>query len=89
MDDISYKKHMAEKFQKYEDLCKRCGACCGAFDGDPCLHLQKNESGYFCKIYDKRLGMRKTIKGHIFECVEVKTILDIPWIGDKLCSYKK
>lgn len=84
------KKIMAEKERVYEQMCTRCGACCGAYDGDPCRNLcRDNEGYYYCKDYGNRLGMQKTINGVRFKCVMIREIINESWIGDHRCAYKK
>jgi len=86
---INYDKYQEEKFKKWEDACKCCGACCGTVDGDPCLHLIKQNNGkHFCEIYNARLGMRKTRSGKIFRCVEIRDIINKHWPGSNNCVYK-
>ncbi|UCD15996.1 MAG: hypothetical protein JSV34_02790 [Candidatus Omnitrophota bacterium] len=83
------RRYLRFKEEEWENLCIRCGGCCGAFD-DPCLHLKKNKSGkYYCEIYRKRLGLRKTVKGEEFDCVPVKEIIRTYWKKDYLCTCKK
>ena len=83
-------RYLKSKEQGFEDICLRCGACCGAYDGDPCLHLKKDKKGkYYCDIYPNRLGDRKTVSGEEFECVPIKEILNTSWDGDWRCAYKK
>ena len=78
------------KQREAEDLCVRCGACCGAYDGDPCRHLKKDAQGaFFCEIYSRRLGTRRTLKGEKFDCVLIEKILTTSWEGDWRCAYKK
>jgi hypothetical protein len=78
------------KRKEVDKLCTRCGACCGAYDGDPCLHLKKGEKGaFFCEIYPQRLGTRRTVKGEEFDCVLIEEILKTSWEGDWRCAYKK
>ncbi|MFC1514592.1 hypothetical protein ACFL5X_01655 [Candidatus Omnitrophota bacterium] len=76
--------------KQLERLCIRCGACCGAYDGDPCLYLKKHKKGYYhCEIYATRLGTRITVSGEDFDCVPIARILKSSWIGDWRCSYKR
>lgn len=76
--------------QAYEALCKRCGACCGVFEADPCVHLKKGEDGlYLCLTYESRLGMQRTVSGREFKCVPVRSILFESWSGSWNCAYKK
>jgi len=68
--------HLKLKEEEFESRCKRCGACCGAHDGDSCVHLKNGKNGgYYCEVYDSRLGIQKTISGKSFECVSIKEIL--------------
>ena len=72
-----------------ENLCIRCGTCCGAYDGDPCVHLKKDkDERYYCEIYNSRFGMRKTVNGNTFRCVPVEKILKDGWFQSALCPYK-
>ncbi len=74
----------------WESKCTRCGACCGALEGDPCENLLFLPNGkYACKIYENRYGLRKTISGKEFHCVPIRAILSIHWPGDSCCGYKK
>lgn len=85
----SHLKYLEEKDKEWENLCRRCGGCCGAYD-DPCLHLKKNKKGKFdCEIYPERFGLRKSVKGEEFNCVLVKEIIKTHWKKDYLCVYKK
>ena len=73
MDEAAYLLKQEEEHVKYEALCRRCGACCGSLDGDPCEQLKQDESGkYFCPVYDHRIGMHKTISGVQFACVPIR-----------------
>ncbi len=92
MTKIKQKSKKRAKFSKhnFEAICKRCGACCGAYDGDPCEYLRKRSDGrYFCAIYDHRFGIHHTINGHELECIPIRDKLKEPWIGDGLCVYKQ
>ncbi|MCK4519614.1 MAG: hypothetical protein KAT96_00370 [Candidatus Omnitrophica bacterium] len=85
----NYLKYFEEKDKEWESLCRRCGACCGAYD-DPCLHLKKDKEGkYNCEIYSERFGLKKSIKGEEFNCVPIKEIIKTHWKNDHLCAYKK
>jgi hypothetical protein len=84
-----YQQYLNSKQQEWENLCIRCGGCCGGFD-DPCLHLKKdNDNKYFCEIYQARFGQRKTVNGNKFNCVPIKEIIHTRWSNDNLCSYKR
>ena len=75
--------------QEFEDICIRCGARCGAYDGDPCEHLRQDRNGqYYCEIYHTRKGTHYTVMGLEMDCVSIITKLKTSWIGDKYCSYK-
>ena len=88
-NERDYLEHLESKERGWEDLCTRCGGCCGAFD-DPCLHLKKDKKGeFYCEIYFKRFGTRTSVEGEEFNCVPVREILDTHWKKDYLCVYKK
>ena len=89
-DDKSYEDLQNKELQAWESLCGRCGACCGLFEGDPCEHLVKSETGsYQCAIYENRFGLRKSVGGREFMCVPIRNILHQSWVGDQCCGYKK
>ena len=82
--------YFLNKEKEYEQLCNRCGACCGAYDGDPCVHLKKDNKGrYYCAVYPNRLGDQKTVSGEDFECVPISEIINNSWPGGHLCAYKR
>lgn len=86
MDESAYLLKQEEDQKKYEALCRRCGACCGALDGDPCEQLNRDESGkYFCSVYDHRIGMHKTISGVKFACVPIRDLR--PNLPFRSCVY--
>ncbi len=91
MDDPQrYKQLQQEQEKRWESLCGRCGACCGAAEGDPCEHLEKLDNGrYSCTIYSNRFGLHKTRGGKPFLCVSIRDILHKSWPGDSCCGYKK
>jgi uncharacterized cysteine cluster protein YcgN (CxxCxxCC family) len=81
-------QEMQEK--RWESLCGRCGACCGAVEGDPCEHLRGSKKGdYYCSIYENRFGLHKTLSGKPFLCVPIRKVLHESWPGDECCGYKK
>lgn len=87
MDELLYLQKQKEALEKFEALCKRCGACCGVFDNDPCLNLVKGrDDKYFCRTYDTRLGIQKTVSGKSFTCVAIRDLLkfDLPYSS---CAY--
>jgi len=82
----AYLQKLKEEEARYEAKCRRCGACCGAYDGDPCVHLKKDEAGkYYCPVYDHRIGMQKTVSGKNFACVPIRDLRpNLPFKG---CAY--
>jgi len=76
--------------RELEELCIRCGGCCGIYDGDPCEHLRRDSDGTtYCAIYKNRLGWHKTVSGRPIECIPIMEKLSDEWIGDHLCPYKR
>ena len=76
--------------EEFEAICNRCGACCGAYDGDPCEELRQDEKGlYYCAVYTTRLGDHHTLAGLEMDCVSIIKKLKYDWIGDEKCAYKK
>lgn len=76
MDEEKYNLYQKERFEFYENACRRCGVCCGAEDGDPCANLVENKDGkYFCRVYKNRLGAQKTASGKAFHCTPIKEII--------------
>lgn len=76
MDQEDYNLYKEEQFEFYESICRRCGACCGAEDGDPCASLVKNGDGtYFCNVYENRIGEQKTISGKTFHCIPIRDVI--------------
>lgn len=87
-DIARYQEYWEKKEEQMEKLCARCGACCGAFDGDPCSQLQKAVDGtFFCRVYSDRLGIQKTLKGREINCVPLRTILHASWVNKSSCAY--
>ncbi len=87
-EEIKYKQFQAEKYHEFEAACKRCGACCGVVEGDPCEHLVKLRNGrYFCDTYEDRLGVHRTISGAMVRCVSVREIINKDWPGIWQCAY--
>ncbi|MCF7908685.1 MAG: hypothetical protein K9L86_07450 [Candidatus Omnitrophica bacterium] len=86
---IHYQDSLKLKEREWDELCIRCGGCCGAYD-DPCKHLREDETGsFYCEVYDQRFGTQKTVSGEAFDCVLVKQILHTYWKKDHLCAYKQ
>ncbi|MCA9393409.1 MAG: hypothetical protein KC900_04325 [Candidatus Omnitrophica bacterium] len=87
--ESSYLKWRVDQERKWEALCSRCGACCGAAEGDPCEHLQVDGSGrYCCAVYQNRFGWHQTVNGEPLRCVPIRDILHKSWPGDRCCGYK-
>ena len=73
MEERSYLEYQEKMHLEYESRCRRCGACCGAVDNDPCVNLARDNEGlYFCRVYDSRLGPQKTLSEKVFTCVRIK-----------------
>jgi len=86
MDELE--RHLKTKEDEFEAVCVRCGACCGAFDGDACLHLKKDSLGkYYCDTYETRLGPQVTVTGKSFECVPIKDVLRYSYTREQKCAY--
>lgn len=76
MDGLKYTAYQDEKLKSFEDVCKRCGKCCGGRDDDPCLNLSRDASGvYYCKDYALRLGPQRTASGRVFNCVPIREMI--------------
>jgi len=89
-DFARYQEYWDGKEEDMENLCARCGACCGAFDGDPCSQLQTMPDGtYLCRIYRDRFGVQKTVQGKEITCVPIRTILHASWKYKSSCAYIK
>ncbi|MBD3379182.1 MAG: hypothetical protein GF408_01825 [Candidatus Omnitrophica bacterium] len=72
MDDRRYEMYSRRQKKEFEDICSRCGECCGAKD-DPCVSLAMTKDGkYCCRDYKNRLGPRKTVSGKSFTCVTIR-----------------
>ena len=85
-----YELYLEGQAKHYESTCKRCGACCGALDEDPCGNLiLTGEGKYSCSNYENRLGIQKTVLGREFNCVPLRKILFESWAGSWKCAYKK
>jgi hypothetical protein len=66
--------------------CKRCGVCCGATDGDACVHLRRDGDTYYCNTYETRLGYRKSLSGQTFRCVTIRHLIETTG-GYAECAY--
>jgi uncharacterized cysteine cluster protein YcgN (CxxCxxCC family) len=75
MENEFYLQKQKEKQEAYEALCIRCGACCGALDGDACLNLATDSNNkYYCKIYENRFGKQSTVSGKTFHCIPIRLL---------------
>ncbi len=84
---MDYEIYQINREKEFENVCRRCGNCCGAGD-DPCIHLILQPDGkYLCDIYESRGGMQKTRSGKFFECVSIRRILHEEWSGRWKCAY--
>lgn len=89
-DQAAYEKALQKAEEDYENLCLRCGGCCGLFEKDPCTELIADGDGrYHCGIYENRFGLRHTIHGNEFLCVPVRRVRSGSWAGSWRCGYKK
>lgn len=89
MDGVNYIKKQEEDFSQHEALCRRCGFCCGAEAGEPCINLKKDTAGrYFCAAYDNRLGPQTTVSGKNFTCVPIREVLSYAPPHDG-CGYSR
>jgi hypothetical protein len=87
-EEKRYEEHLASQEAEWENLCLRCGACCGAFE-DPCRELRKDQEGkYFCHVYSRRYGPHETVGGKKFRCMPIRDIIHMSWNNDQLCAYK-
>jgi len=57
-------------------MCRRCGECCGVSCGDPCADLKNGPDGrYLCAVYGTRHGLRRTVSGRYFMCVNIRDVI--------------
>ena len=88
MEISDYNKYLEDKEGEFEAICLKCGACCGALD-DPCYNLVQTEDGkYFCRDYDSRIGLQKTVSGNSFHCVSIREHITTGTLHPG-CSYSK
>ena len=87
MDNLLYERKVERDLRDFEAICKCCGDCCGAFDGDPCSRLAKNGNGkFYCTVYGERLGPQETRTGRIFTCVPIRNLRKFGHLGAE-CGY--
>jgi hypothetical protein len=83
-----YQAYLEKKDASWEGLCRRCGACCGAFE-DPCRNLACDEHrNFYCTDYANRFGPQRSCAGREFTCVPIRQVLHNHWNHDHLCAYK-
>ncbi len=86
----AYARLQAKQKDRWENICRRCGACCGVVDGDPCENLvQIKDRVYICKDYENRLGEHRTRSGQVMKCVNIRDILHKSWPGADKCAYRR
>ena len=70
-----------------EELCSRCGVCCGSTDGQPCEHLRRLDDGtHTCDTYQNRLGPHRTVDGSDFICAPIRSVIEYNG-GYECCRY--
>ncbi|MDD5438848.1 MAG: hypothetical protein PHS37_01520 [Candidatus Omnitrophica bacterium] len=75
-DELFLTEKLKKGYQDFENLCRRCGSCCGAHDGDPCANLVRDgEDRYLCRVYDRRFGIQKTMSGKVFTCIDIRELI--------------
>ena len=76
MDSDKYQSYMSEKQKRYEDICLRCGKCCGADTAGQCRNLIKQDDGkFYCSNYEHRLGQQLTIDNKTFTCIPIDLLV--------------
>ena len=90
MDDLQYELYKEETFSRFENVCRRCGECCGSRDGDPCRRLAVDEETgyYYCSVYDNRFGPQETVSGKVFTCVPIRQIMKMGHLRQN-CAYNR
>ena len=87
---IKDKKERERVWESYCDPGKGCGTACCFFNGSPCTELEfldpEKKIGR-CRIYDKRFGRRKTIKGDVFQCVPIHVYMQFHSVPAR-CGYE-
>ncbi|NQT95829.1 MAG: hypothetical protein HQ572_05205 [Candidatus Omnitrophica bacterium] len=75
MKGLGYQDYLQFKDTEFEEICKRCGACCGV-DNDPCVNLmQLGDNKYVCRDYKNRIGVHLTAGGNKFHCIPIRVLL--------------
>jgi uncharacterized cysteine cluster protein YcgN (CxxCxxCC family) len=89
-DNDRYCANQKDKSDEYEELCTRCGICCGSEDGDPCQNLvfDLEKNAFFCKDYENRLGPQTTVSGQSFNCVPIVENFKMGSFHAK-CAYRR
>jgi len=88
MDSRDLDSYFERKDSQFEQICKRCGSCCG-IENDPCEELVKLDGAMcVCRDYEHRIGLHKTVSGKTFHCIPITELLH----GQALpphCAYLK
>jgi len=85
-----YENYLKQAADRQESACRRCGACCGLFEKDPCVKLVLGADGRAaCADYGSRFGAQKTVNGNEFNCVPASRIMSGSWPGSWRCGYKR
>jgi len=75
MSEKALNDYLQKKESGFEQICRRCGACCG-IDNDPCEKLiRSNSASYHCRDYENRIGLQRTINGKEFHCIQIRELL--------------
>jgi len=89
-ENARYQAYWEQKEAAQEARCRRCGACCGVYENDPCVKLVREADGrYRCGDYAGRFGPQKTVNGDTFTCVAFRRIRYGSWPGSWRCGYKR
>ncbi|MFC1577103.1 hypothetical protein ACFL42_00620 [Candidatus Omnitrophota bacterium] len=73
MEYFTYIEKLKRFSDDHEDICRRCGECCGAADGDACVNLARDTAGKcYCDVYGNRFGHHKTASGGMILCVPIR-----------------
>jgi hypothetical protein len=88
-ENIKYQRYQEEQLGRFEEICARCGRCCGSDDGDPCANLIASPAAgkYYCRVYPSRFGPQRTVSGKTFTCVPIRGLIKIGALREG-CAYK-
>jgi len=85
VDSVRYAAYQEDEFHDLEAKCR----CCGSEDKDPCENLAHDpDNNYYCRIYNTRLGLQKTVSGKIFNCVSINELIRRGSLKE-VCAYKE